>query len=174
MSLVLENLNPDAQHQLEDVAAELGIAPGDFARRMIETAFMGDEQARFRLYFSFSHEIAHILLAHDFEIRLKATLEKVRDRMQAEGADTPQKIRNLLVQGLLPGSFQQTTAIQPREEPANTEADRKRLALIAKLQQWNVEDATQDPEEIARREARWGEIQSNLEANRVSLPVLED
>lgn len=173
MSLVLENLNPEAQHQLEDVAAELGIAPGDVARGMIETAFTGDEYARLRVFFSFSHEIAHLLLAQNFETRLKATLEEIRDRMQAEGADTPQKMRNLLVHSAISGSYLRSTPVQPQEEPVKAEADAKRLALIAKLQQWNTEDAAQAPEETARREAEWQTIEQNIEANRVSFPVPE-
>lgn len=58
--------------------------------------------------------------------------------------------------------------------PAPTESNAKRLALIAKLQQWNVEDATNDPEEVARREVRWQVIEQNIETNRVSFPVPED
>lgn len=46
----------------------------------------------------------------------------------------------------------------PREDPT--------LALFA---QWAAEDATDDPEEIARRNWEWEETKANLQANRFSL-----
>ena len=60
----------------------------------------------------------------------------------------------------------------PPSQP-NTKKDARKQKLIAKLEQWNAEDATDDPQEIARREAEWGEIEKNLQANRVSFPVPE-
>jgi hypothetical protein len=46
----------------------------------------------------------------------------------------------------------------PREDPT--------LAIFA---QWDAEDATDDPEEIARRIQEWEETKANLQANRFSL-----
>ena len=39
------------------------------------------------------------------------------------------------------------------------------------LEQWNTEDATDDPQEIARREVEWGTFEKSLEESRLSLPV---
>ena len=50
------------------------------------------------------------------------------------------------------------TTPAPREDPT--------LALFA---QWDAEDTTDDPEEIARRNREWEETKTNLEANRFSL-----
>lgn len=51
--------------------------------------------------------------------------------------------------------------------------DAEGQALIDLMQQWIAEDVTDDPEEIARREADWEELEKNLEANRLTLPVPE-
>lgn len=48
--------------------------------------------------------------------------------------------------------------VTTREDPT--------LAIFA---QWDAEDATDDPEEIARRIQEWEETKANLQANRFSL-----
>jgi|GEM_PF-713670 len=42
-------------------------------------------------------------------------------------------------------------------------------AMVALFAQWDAEDATDDPEEIARRNQEWEQTKSNLRANRFSL-----
>ncbi len=44
-------------------------------------------------------------------------------------------------------------------------------ATAALFARWKAEDSMQDPEEIAQAEAEWAELQANLEANRLSLPI---
>ena len=39
-------------------------------------------------------------------------------------------------------------------------------SLARLFAQWQAEDATDDPEEIARRERDWEELKANLDANR--------
>jgi predicted DNA-binding protein len=46
--------------------------------------------------------------------------------------------------------------------------DAKGLALADLMHQWIQEDATEDPEEIARRDAEWEELRANLNANRAA------
>ena len=43
--------------------------------------------------------------------------------------------------------------------------------MIALLTKWIEEDYTEDPEEIARRDADWEKLRSNLEANSFHLPI---
>ena len=42
-------------------------------------------------------------------------------------------------------------------------------AMVALFAQWDAEDATDDPAEIARRNRAWEMTKANLEANRFSL-----
>lgn len=49
--------------------------------------------------------------------------------------------------------------------------DAENAALIALLQSWSKEDATDDPAEFAARQQDWEELSSNLTANRLSLPA---
>ena len=44
-----------------------------------------------------------------------------------------------------------------------------RNPMLDLFAQWAAEDATDDPEEIARRNREWEETKANLEANRFSL-----
>lgn len=46
-------------------------------------------------------------------------------------------------------------------------------AILALFAQWEAEDATDDPAELAARQAEWEELRANLEANHVSFPVPE-
>ncbi len=41
-------------------------------------------------------------------------------------------------------------------------------AMVALFAQWDAEDATDDPEEIARRNQEWEETKANLAANRMN------
>ncbi len=42
----------------------------------------------------------------------------------------------------------------------------KVIPLIALLTQWDEEDATDEPIELARREQKWEQLKENLNANR--------
>lgn len=48
-------------------------------------------------------------------------------------------------------------------------AERPVSPMVALFAQWEAEDATDDPEEIARRNREWEQTKANLEANRFSL-----
>jgi len=50
-----------------------------------------------------------------------------------------------------------------------TAAKRFVSPMLALFAQWEAEDATDDPEEIARRNREWEETKANLEANRSRL-----
>ncbi len=65
------------------------------------------------------------------------------------------------------------TSVPSDLEKAAVQDAAKRQRQIALLEQWNAEDATDDPQEIARREAEWGAFEKSLEANRLALPVSE-
>jgi len=49
----------------------------------------------------------------------------------------------------------------PAGKPAN--------AMLALFVEWDAEDATEDPDEIARRNREWEETEANLAANRFTL-----
>ncbi len=61
--------------------------------------------------------------------------------------------------------------VTPTQEPlaAPTAAEKRVSPMVALFAQWEAEDATDDPEEIARRTREWEETKANLEANRFSL-----
>jgi hypothetical protein len=62
------------------------------------------------------------------------------------------------------------TEIKPPAAPARrTEGDRTRELLA----QWREEDACMTPEQRAQAESEWQEIESDLQANRLNLPVPE-
>jgi DNA mismatch repair ATPase MutL len=46
--------------------------------------------------------------------------------------------------------------------------DAKNRALIELLESWRREDATDDEEELERRDAEWEELKANLNANRAA------
>ncbi len=74
-----------------------------------------------------------------------------RSAAQRHDACAPDNLRRSYVPPVL--------AVEPpREDPT--------LALFAR---WAAEDATDDPEEIARRNREWEETKTNLQANRFSL-----
>jgi len=41
--------------------------------------------------------------------------------------------------------------------------------MLALFVEWDAEDATEDPDEIARRNREWEETEANLAANRFTL-----
>lgn len=51
--------------------------------------------------------------------------------------------------------------------------DAENQALIALLDSWSAEDATDDPQELERRDAQTKELMSNLAANRLTLRIPE-
>ena len=56
---------------------------------------------------------------------------------------------------------------------AQVTPDARNQALIALLQSWREEDATDDEEELARRDIENEELMRNLQANRLSLRIPE-
>ena len=49
--------------------------------------------------------------------------------------------------------------------------DEENLKLIKLLDTWSQEDATDDPDELDRRDQENAEFMANLQANRVNFPV---
>ncbi len=56
----------------------------------------------------------------------------------------------------------------PSAETAAPVVDSKTQNLIDLLESWRREDATDDPEELDRREREWEELKANLNANRAA------
>jgi hypothetical protein len=50
--------------------------------------------------------------------------------------------------------------------PAEPEAPAVQDKTLELFAQWEAEDATDDPEELARRQAEWEEFKANMNANR--------
>lgn len=82
-----------------------------------------------------------IKLTPDEEARLRIAAEK-------EGVDPAECVRRLLAEHL--------PSLRPGE------------ATRALFAAWNEEDATDDPEEIARRNQEWEELKAGLNANRAA------
>lgn len=53
-------------------------------------------------------------------------------------------------------------------DPSQPVPDAKNRALIELLESWRREDATDDEEELERRDAEWEELKANLNANRAA------
>ncbi len=52
------------------------------------------------------------------------------------------------------------------------ERHRKNQAALAVLRQWDEEDKTDDPEEIARRQAEWEEFKKGMNENHTSNRII--
>jgi hypothetical protein len=64
-------------------------------------------------------------------------------------------------------------AVKRRPPPLSAEAQReKNQAAIDMLRQWREEDATDDPEEIAKSLAEWEEFKKSMNENHSSNRVL--
>jgi hypothetical protein len=84
-------------------------------------------------------------------IELTPAEERCIQNAQARGSDI-----TMMIKGLLAGL--------PEAPEPETSEDRT-LALLA---QWRAEDTTDDPEELARRDAELVEFKANLNANRAA------
>jgi len=63
-------------------------------------------------------------------------------------------------------------AVERQPPPLSPEEQRKRnQAAIDLLRQWREEDKTDDPEEIARRQAEWEEFRTAMSENHTSSRV---
>ena len=64
-------------------------------------------------------------------------------------------------------------AIKNAPPPLSVEEQRqKNQAAIEVLRQWDEEDATGDPEELARREADWREFKKGMNENSLSGQII--
>ena len=58
------------------------------------------------------------------------------------------------------------TLIQEDQERKRQTHNQSKISLIELLDEWDIEDATDDPQELARREQEWETLKQNLNANR--------
>ncbi len=80
----------------------------------------------------------------------------------------PAEVVRQLVEKQAPNDFRKPTVTEQRELQRQ-----KNQAMIDLLRRWREEDATDDEEELARRDAENAELMRNLEANRVNFLVPE-
>lgn len=67
---------------------------------------------------------------------------------------------------IAPGAVLEVSVYEPETAPR---ADPENQALINLLHSWREEDATDDPQELERRDAETDTLMSNLQASRLSL-----
>jgi len=67
---------------------------------------------------------------------------------------------------IAPGAVLEVSVYEPEAAPL---ADSENQALINLLHSWREEDATDDPQELERRDAETNALMSNLQASRLSL-----
>ncbi len=67
---------------------------------------------------------------------------------------------------IAPGAVLEVKVYEPEDAP---QADPENQALINLLHSWREEDATDDPQEMERRDAETNTLMSNLQASRLSL-----
>jgi hypothetical protein len=67
---------------------------------------------------------------------------------------------------IAPNAVPEVKVYEPEAAP---QADPENQALVNLLQSWREEDATDDPQEMERRDVETGTIMSSLQANRLSL-----
>ena len=67
---------------------------------------------------------------------------------------------------IAPGAVLEVKVYEPEAAP---QADSENQALINLLQSWREEDATDDSQELERRDAETDALMSNLQASRLSL-----
>jgi hypothetical protein len=77
--------------------------------------------------------------------------------------------RNASAQGKSVQEYLQSVISELPEAPEPTGAQ----ALVELFKQWAEEDARLTPEEAAKEDAEWDEIEANIQANRVNFPVPE-
>ncbi len=73
--------------------------------------------------------------------------------------------------GLAPAEYVKKLVTEhlPPSEPTVPTVDEENQALIALLQSWREEDATDDPQELQRRDDETNTLLSNLQSTRLSL-----
>jgi hypothetical protein len=67
---------------------------------------------------------------------------------------------------IAPGAVLEVRVYEPEAAP---QADPENQALINLLQSWREEDATDDPQELERRDAETNALMTNLQASRLLL-----
>ena len=67
---------------------------------------------------------------------------------------------------IAPGAVLEVKVYEPEAAP---QADPENQALINLLQSWREEDASNDPQELERRDVETSTLMSSLQANRLSL-----
>jgi hypothetical protein len=70
--------------------------------------------------------------------------------------------------GLEPAEFARRVLAE-HLPPLDSEGSVTKDPTIALFEQWEAEDATDDPEEIARREQEWEELKAQMNATRAEL-----
>jgi hypothetical protein len=85
----------------------------------------------------------------------------------------PEMERRLRRNALAYGKSVQEYLLHLLSELPDAPAPSEYEATLALFQQWADEDAALTPEEAAREDADWEQIEANLQANRLTLPVPE-
>ncbi len=95
-------------------------------------------------------------------LNLKPEVESVFTRKAtAEGKPLPEYIEDLLEE-----TVKQEPLVYSQEQLA------KNQAAIAMLERWDQEDETDDPEEIARRQADWEEFRKGMNEHHTSNRII--
>ena len=88
----------------------------------------------------------------------------VETRLQAEASRQGVPVADVALR-LVADNLPPIAPLQEKAEPVLTEKQKAALALLA---QWRIEDATDDPEELERREVAIQTLAANLNANRAA------
>lgn len=89
---------------------------------------------------------------------------EVTRRAEAQGVALSEQIDRLVAEAI---------RRQPPVIPLSAEAQmEKNQAAIEMLNQWDIEDETDDPEEIARRHADWEEFKKGMNQNHTSHRII--
>jgi len=92
-------------------------------------------------------------------LNLKPEVEaKIAQKAAAEGAEISDYLERMIEGTIKPGP----PVVYSQEQLA------KNQAALAMLEEWDREDETDDPEEIARRQVQWEEFKRGMNENHTS------
>jgi len=94
-------------------------------------------------------------------LTLTPTTETRLRELAARRGQAPEEVIDALVQKESEDERMRTAENKPLANGVNS--------MSALFAEWDAEDATDDPEEIARRNREWEETKANLEASRFNL-----
>lgn len=89
---------------------------------------------------------------------------EVTRRAEAQGVALSEQIDRLVAEAI-----RRQPPIMPLSDKAQMEKNR---AAIEMLNQWDIEDETNDPDEISRRQAEWEEFKKGMNQNHTSRRII--